>query len=66
MATKFDVIEKTFIQELLKGVNMKNAARNLNIPEHKIYKISKNIKNKLGAKNMPNAIYIAYKNHLIK
>ena len=63
---ELDKIEISLLKLLTKGIQIKEAGKQLGLSESKTYKISSNILKKLDAKNSANAIYIAYKNGIIK
>ncbi len=58
--------EIQLLEILITGLSIKNAGKRLGLSEYQAYKISKSIKTKLNAKNMPNAAFIAYQKNLIK
>ena len=58
--------EIQMLKLLMNGMYIKNTAKQLKLSEYQAYKISKSIQTKLNAKNMPNAVFIAYTNNLIK
>lgn len=51
--------EIKFLKLLAKGIYIRHAGKQMGLSEYKSYKMSKNIKTKLNAINMPNAAYIA-------
>ena len=58
--------ELKLLKYLTMGLNLKQAGEKMGISKYRTYKLSKNIKTVLNAKNMPNAAYIAYKSGIIK
>ena len=57
----FDEIELKILCNLSQGINLRKTAKELNISESQIYKITKNIKKKLKTRNMTHAVYRAIK-----
>jgi len=61
--TKEEVLVLT---EVLKYGSLINVAKHLSMTKSRIYTISKNIKTKLNARNITNAVYLACKNNYLK
>lgn len=53
--------EVKVLTECTKGTSLKAIAKKFGLNESEIYTISSGIKKKLNAKNMANAVYIAYR-----
>lgn len=58
--------EKAILKETASGLKLKKISEKLGLSVSKIYQYSRTLKLKLGARNMTNAIYIAYKKNLFK
>ena len=67
MQNSFNITEqeKIFMKYLAQGTMIKGAAKKLKVSVQRAYTISGNIRHKLNAKNMANAIYIALNNKII-
>ena len=61
-----DKTEIKFLKLLLKESYISYAGNKMGLSDKQSYKISKNIKTKLNAKNMPNAVYIAVSQGLLQ
>jgi len=58
---KFDETELKILLNLSEGKNLRKTAKELNLTDSQIYKITKIIKEKLKARNMTHAVYRAIK-----
>ena len=67
MQAKFNLTEQEikFMKYLAQGIKIKGAAKELKVSHQRAYTIASYIRQKLHAKNMANAVYIALNNKII-
>lgn len=57
--------EVNFLKYLAEGLKISEAAENLHVSVKRAAVISQNVRTKLNAKNLANAVYIAFNNKII-